>query len=212
MAERQKEHERYGSTGTRPAAEDLRIRRLLDDVSDGDGDAIDGLFDLLYEELRVLARRQRRRWRGDHTLDTTALLHEAYLKLRRQDRIPTASRNHFYALASAAMRHILVNYAERKRAAKRGGGVVPVSLTRIASVVPAVRSGADATDRLAALDLALRGLERTSARTARVVECRLFGGLTIDETSAALDVSPRTVKRDWAFALAWLKRALHEGE
>lgn len=190
------------------AGDDGPIRRLLDDLSEGDGAAVDELFGLLYEELRDLAHRQRRRWRGNHTLDTTAVLHETYLKLRAQDRIDTASKKHFYALASAAMRHILVNYAERQGAAKRGGDLVPVTLGRIEASLPATDSGQAATVGLAEVDRALRDLERASARSSRVAECRLFGGLTIDETADALGISPRTVKRDWAFAQAWLKRAL----
>jgi RNA polymerase sigma factor (TIGR02999 family) len=208
MGENRKTRDRRPASGGDVAHDDERIRRLLDDVSGGDDQAVDELFGLLYDELRVLAHRQRSRWHGNHTLDTTAILHETYVKLRRQDRIATRTRKHFYALASAAMRHILVNYAERQDAAKRGGELVPVTLGRIESTLPATETAGGGGAPLAALDEALRALAGTSVRASRVVECRLFGGLTIEETASALDISPRTVKRDWSFAQAWLKREL----
>lgn len=185
---------------------------LLQALSGDHRGALDELFPLLYDELRLLAHCQRMRWRGDHTLDTTALLHESYLKLVQQKRLGTQDRTHFFALVATAMRHILTNYAEQKRALKRGGGVEPVSLGVMEERTVNVFTGEteDAADLLASLDVALRKLERLNPRTGRVVECRFYGGLSVEETAAALDISPRTVKRDWAFAQAWLRRELKE--
>jgi len=183
------------------------VGRLLEGLARGDPAALDPLVAALYEELRLVARRQRRRWRGDDTLGTTALLHETYLKLRQQKRIGTESRDHFLALASRAMRHILSAYAEQRRTLKRGGAVghVLVDLTTL----PAAEN-AHAGDVLMAMEDALRRMEASHPRQCRVVECRFYGGLSVEETAAALALSPRTIKRDWAFAQAWLKRALGE--
>jgi RNA polymerase sigma factor (TIGR02999 family) len=187
------------------------VTRLLDAVAEGDPAALDAVVSLLYDELRLLARQQRRRWRGDHTLDTTALVHEAYLKLVQQKRIATDSRGHFLALASRAMRHILTNYAEERRTQKRGGGLEHLSLRELALAVRDDVAGEDdAAEVLSAMHAALERLEALHARACRVVECRFYGGLTIEETAAALGTSPRTVKRDWAYAQAWLNRELEE--
>ncbi len=185
------------------------IPRLLDAVAEGDTAALDAVVSLLHDELRLVAHQQRRRWHRDDTLGTTALVNEVYLKLHRQQRIGTVSREHFLALASRAMRHILSTYAEQRRTLKRGGGLARVPLDE--ADTPAVEAAADdGEDALAALDGALRRLEETHPRHCRVVECRFYGGLTVEETAAALGTSPRTVKRDWAFAQAWLKRELEE--
>lgn len=183
------------------------VRELLEGLQQGDSSALDLLIGILYEELRVIAHNQRRRWRGDDTLGTTALLHEAYGKLRRQKRISIESRSHFLALASRAMRHILSTYAEQRRARKRGGGVACVSLSGVD--MPATTS-TDCSEMLAAMDTALRRLEKHHERPCRVVECRFYAGMSVEETAAALGMSSRTVKRDWAFAQAWLKRELEE--
>lgn len=184
------------------------VTALLDRLNDGEDEALDRLFPLIYEELQLLARRQRRRWEGDYTMNTTALVHEAYLKLVGRHTIGARGRGHFFALASRAMRHILCNYGRDRQAQKRGGGAVVVSLEadgHPASPLP----GPDPEDELLeSLDHGLTALERVHPRPARVVECRFFGGLTVEETAAALEVSPRTVKRDWRFAQAWLKNAL----
>lgn len=184
------------------------VTRLLGEVRGGDRHALGELFALVYDELQLLARRQRRRWNGDYTLNTTALVHEAYLKLVDQSRIGVESRAHFFALASRAMRHILCNHARAKRARKRGGDLERVPLDD--QQVPAGRAvPPDETSvLLAALDDALRRLEELEPRRARVVECRFFGGMTVEETATALGVSPRTVKRDYAMAQAWLQREL----
>lgn len=187
------------------------VAQRLEQLRAGDRSALADLFPILYEELRLLAHRQRGRWWGNETLNTTALLHEAYLKLVDQDRVGVEGRAHFFALAAQAMRHILSNYAKERRAKKRGGGWQPIPLGRIQ--LRAAQEGAltDASsDVLVALDGALQRLERIHARQCRVVECRFYGGLTVEETAVALGVSPRTVKRDWAFAQAWLHRELTE--
>ena len=183
------------------------VGRLLEGLVRGDPAALDALVAVLYEELRLVAHRQRRRWRGDDTLGTTALLHETHLKLRQQKRIGTASRGHFLALASRAMRHILSTYAKQRRTLKRGGAVgrEPVDLGKLPA---AENSHADHV--LIAIDDALRRMEASHPRQCRVVECRFYGGLSVEETAAALALSPRTIKRDWAFSQACLKRALGE--
>jgi RNA polymerase sigma factor (TIGR02999 family) len=182
--------------------------QLLEGVRGGDRAALDALVTILYGELRGMAHRQRRRWQGDHTLGTTALVHEAYLKLSRQKRLSTGSRAHFLALSARAMRHILSNYAEERRTQKRGGGGAPVSLTE-AQLPARAEGGEDETlEALATLHRALERLEASYPRSCRVVECRFFGGLSVEETASALGTSPRTVKRDWAYAQAWLNREL----
>jgi RNA polymerase sigma factor (TIGR02999 family) len=185
------------------------LTSLLDAVAQGDTAALDAVVTILYDELRGLARQQRRRWQGNYTLDSTALVHEAYLKLVRQKRLKTASRAHFLALASRAMRHVLTNYAQEQRARKRGGGLDRVSLRDVVqTTAQAGPAGGDAAAALVSLDRALTELETVHGRACRVVECRFFGGLSVEETAVALGVSTRTVKRDAAYAQAWLNRAL----
>lgn len=165
-------------------------------------DRLDDLFPLAYAELRRMAHRRLRRERDGHTLDTTALVHEAYLKLSKLDRIEWQGRTHFLATAAQAMRRVLVDYAVRRNAQKRAGGRARVPLDRI---TVAVDEGAE---DLLALNDALERLKAMDARQCRVVECRFFAGMSIDETAEALGVSPATVKRDWTHARAWLNRAL----
>jgi RNA polymerase sigma factor (TIGR02999 family) len=179
------------------------VTSVLQAVRSGDPRAADELFSLVYGELHGIARSQRCRWGGNETLNTTALVHEAYLKLVRQEDANWESRAHFFAVAAKAMRHILINYAERQVAAKRGGGAVHVPLDEANLVAP------EAAEELLALDEALHGLARVHERSSRVVECRFFGGFDIRETAETLAVSPSTVERDWAFASAWLRRALN---
>lgn len=160
----------------------------------------DELLPIFYADLKRLARRERHRVGGGVTLHTTALVHETYLKLRN-----TRSWNdesHFLRAAALAMRHALVNHAEARRAAKRGGGAFHLPLDA------ALEVGADDDEGLLALDEALKRLARQSARLARVVECRFFAGYDERETARALDISERTVRRDWALARAWLYREL----
>ena len=185
------------------------VGRLLEAVQRGDRSALDRLYSLVYSELRVLAHRQRRRWDASGTLNTTALVHEAYLKLVKQRTIHLQTRAHFFALAATAIRHIGSNYARDRRASKRGGGVRTVSLTELGtSPVGLWQVSDDHADLLVAIDEALQRLERVSPRQREVVECRFFGGMSIEETAAAIGVSPRTVKRDWMLAQAWLQREI----
>lgn len=183
------------------------ITRLLYEAAGADGDAqrdaLDRLFPLIYDELRRVAHRQLRRERAGHTLRTTALVHEAYVKLaERPLNVDWAGRQHFYGIAARAMRQILVNWARDRGAQKRGGGVRPATLEE--HLTP----GAFATDRppaaLLDLDRALDRLEAMGPRQARVVELRYFAGLSVEETADTLGVSNATVKRDWAAAKAWL--------
>ena len=185
------------------------IARLLEELKSGDRGALDELFALLYKELKDLAGRHRRRWHGNHTLDTTALLHESYVKLVGRSTIDVESRAHFLALAARAMRHILCDYARERGARKRGGGLerLPLDALEGRARGPIVFTE-DQSNTLLALDEALGRLARIDPRQGEVVECRFFGGLTIEETAAALGVSPRTVKRDWAMAQAWLHREM----
>ena len=180
------------------------ITGVLQAIRSGDSDAVDDLFRAVYDELRRIAHGQRRRWHGDETMDTTALVHEAYLKLVKQDEVDWHDRAHFYAVAATAMRHILTNYAERRLAAKRGGGSPHIPLDE---ANPISEEGAE---DLLALNEALERLGEIDPRQSRVVECRFFAGLGIRETAEALGVSHATIERDWALASAWLRRALDD--
>jgi RNA polymerase sigma factor (TIGR02999 family) len=164
---------------------------------------LDDLFADAYDRLRELAGMERGRWRGNQTLNTTALVHEVYVKLADQ---AGGLRNpdRLLAVASRAMRHVLVNYAEGQRAAKRGGGLTRVTL----GVADGAAAGASTWEELLALDAALERLAAMNPRQRDVVECRFFGGLSVEETSAALQVSTATVKRDWRFARTWLHQEL----
>jgi len=175
---------------------------LLLSLGKGDRGALNQLVPLVYDELRAIARRRLRHERPDHTLDTVALVNEAYLKLFQLDRIEWKSRAHFLAIAAQTMRHILVNHALSRKRAKRGGGAPHVPL-ELAGDLPAVEA-----NRILALDAALEQLATVHPRHAQVVECRFFGGMTIEETAVALDVSPATIKRDWIFLRRWLGREL----
>ena len=179
------------------------VSRLVAALANGDPQALDTLFPIVYDEIHALAHRQRMRWRGDDTLNTTALVHEAWIRLADRERLGVEGRSHFMALAAVAMRRILINYAESRRTLKRGGDVRQVSLSNVQVADPDGLSGTDA-DILVALDAALSELAGVHERQASIVECRFFGGMTVEETAEALDVSPRTVKRDWAVAQAWL--------
>lgn len=182
--------------------EPVDVTLLLRAVREGDPRAVDELFGLVYRELKQIAGSQRSRWEGNETLNTTALVHEAYLKLVDQEAIDWKGRAHFFAAAAKAMRHILINYAKRQIAAKRGGGAPHVSLGDADLVAP------EAAEDLVALDETLNELATVHERSSRVVECRFFGGFGIQETAEVLQVSPSTVERDWAFASAWLRRKL----
>jgi RNA polymerase sigma factor (TIGR02999 family) len=180
----------------------------------GDASALDDLLPRVYDELRSLADAYMRRERAGHTLQPTALVHEAFLRLLRLPPGSVQNRVHFFALAAQAMRRILADHARRHRAAKRGGNAVRVPLELIeGGAGPYPRAaGAEAAEVAADdLDAALEDLAKLDARQARVVELRFFGGLSIEETAEVLGVSPATVKRDWLVARAWLHRELRGG-
>ena len=168
----------------------------------GETSAVERLFPLVYDELRRIAHRQMRRERPGHTLDTTALVHEAYLKLVDQTRAQWTDRAHFFAVAARAMRRILVDYARSYRTDKRGASPRRVSLTDDMLVAE------QRADTLLAVDEALVELARIDERLSRVVECRFFAGLTEEETAEVLGVTARTVRRDWTKAKGWLHRTL----
>jgi RNA polymerase sigma factor (TIGR02999 family) len=191
-------------------AEEVRtnITRLIEELRAGDEAVVDELFALLYAELRALAHRHRRHWRGDHTLGTTVLVHEAYVKLAGQAQLDVESRAHFLALAARAMRHVLCNYSRDQQALKRGGGLERVPIDDAMAAAPEAGASLSHAETLATLDDALHRLEKIDPRQSRVVECRFFGGLTIEETAIAVGVSPRTVRRDWTMAQAWLHREM----
>ncbi|MGK2934838.1 MAG: sigma-70 family RNA polymerase sigma factor [Gemmatimonadaceae bacterium] len=193
-----------GSASSGPAT----ITGLLQAVQRGERAALDALFPLVYDELCLLAHRQRQGWHGDLTLNTTAVVHEAYLKLVDQKRLPAESRAHFFGVAAKAMRHILCNYTRDRGRQKRGGGVQHVSIDPGQDPAARLDFTDEQSETLTALDEALRRLEESSARQARIVECRFFGGMSVEDTAAALGVSPRTVKREWSFARAWLRREM----
>ena len=186
-----------------------RMTELLEAVEQGDRAALDALFPLVYDELTYMARQQRRSWHGDMTLNTTALVHEVYLKVADQKRLPAESRAHFFGVAAKAMRHILCNYARDRDRIKRGGGITHIRLEPGQDLADKADFTDDQTETLLALDESLRELEQVGTRQARVVECRFFGGLSVEDTAAVLGVSPRTVKRDWTFARAWLRRQMN---
>ena len=179
------------------------VTRLLIAYGQGDAQALDQLLPAVYSELHRIAMRQMRHERADHTLNATALVHEAYLKLTDQNQISWQNRAHFFAIASRVMRQVLISYARKHNAEKRGGGV-PNTLLEGKEIALN-----DRADELLALDEALTRLSTFDERLAQVVEYRFFGGLTIEETAAVLEVSTMTVKRDWNKAKAWLYRELN---
>lgn len=180
------------------------ITQLLKEASAGDRRASDALFDSVYQELRAIAKAQRRRWNGNDTLNTTALINEAYVRLASSALANYKDRSHFFATASKAMRQVLINYAERIATAKRGGNPMRVTLSSLP-----LRDD-NTIEELLHIDTLLSQLEASNARQCRIFECRVFGGMTIDETAAAIDVSPATVKRDWTVVTAWLFSQINE--
>ncbi|HZP48192.1 MAG TPA: sigma-70 family RNA polymerase sigma factor [Vicinamibacterales bacterium] len=183
-----------------------QITQLLLEWQGGDRDALDRLIPLVYDELYTLASRQlAREWRPDR-LQTTTVVHEAYVRLFDRADIDWQNRGHFFAIAAQVMRRILVDHARRESRAKRGGRAVHVALDDVHAIAT-TEAGVDVVDALA-LDRALTELEALDPDQARIVELRFFGGLTVEETAAALDISPATVKREWAIAKAWLYQKL----
>jgi RNA polymerase sigma factor (TIGR02999 family) len=181
-----------------------QVTELLVKWRTGDAEALQTLVPLVYNELRAVAHRFLRHERRSHTLQTEALVHEAYLRLLNGRPAVTENRAHFVAVAARLMRQILVDYARSHQAAKRGTGQ-KVELTLDIELPQSRR-----TD-VVALDDALNALSQRDAQQGRIVELRFFGGLTIEEAAAALDISPATVKRDWAMARAWLSREMKKG-
>jgi RNA polymerase sigma factor (TIGR02999 family) len=183
---------------------DNEITDLLAAMGEGDARARDRLFNLVYDELRARARQQLARLRLGETLNTTALVHEAYLKVAPRAAVSYADRVHFFAIASRAMRHILVDYARRGSRQKRGAGTMMVQLDDddVNAAIP------EHADELLALDAALERLAALDERLSRVVELRFFGGLSVEETADVLQSSPRTVKRDWRKARMFLFEAV----
>jgi RNA polymerase sigma factor (TIGR02999 family) len=192
-----RESRRLTPTG-RPMSNGAQITELLVLARDGQPEAWDRLLPLVYEELHRLARYHLRHERDGHTLNATALVHEAYLKLVDPARLPAGDRRYFFAISSRAMRQVLVDHARRQRAAKRGAGVRMVPLGDVDAAVE------EEAESLLALDEALSRLAELDVRLARVVECRYFAGLTEEETAEALGVTARTVRRDWTKARLWL--------
>jgi len=178
------------------------VTQLLNNWREGDRKALDALLPLVYDELHRLAHFQLRKERPDHTLQSAALVHEAYLRLAGGTAPQWESRSHFFGIAAQLMRQILVDYARRHGAAKRGGSVCKVSLED--AMVGAKKIDLD----VVALDDALQALEAIDARQARVVELRFFSGLSLDEISTVMEIAPATVQRDWTAARAWLHREM----
>jgi RNA polymerase sigma factor (TIGR02999 family) len=186
-----------GGTDSRDAVTELLAR-----WNNGDVAARDALIPLVYDELRRVAKKNLAGQRGDHTLQATALVHEAYLRLVNRKAANLQGRAHFFALAAQMMRQILVDHARMRNAAKRGGGTVTLLLDDAAGADVGVSLD------LIGLDKAMKGLASLDARQSQIVELRFFGGLSIEETARVVDVSPATAKREWATARVWLHHAM----
>ena len=182
------------------------VTEMLHDWSKGDREVLDKLIPIVYGELRRQAARYLRRERPGHTLQTTALIHEAYIRLIDQKNVRWQNRAHFFAIAAQLMRRILVDHARSRQAAKRGGSDIKLPLEE--AIIASEGREVD----LVALDEALKRLAAIDPQQSRVVELRFFSGLNVEETAEVLEVSPRTVKRDWNVAKAWLRREISEGE
>lgn len=186
-----------------PGVTPPNVTLLLHQVRSGARDAVERLFPLVYNELHAIAQRQRFRWQANETLNTTALVHEAYLKLLpAQDHLHVEDRSHFFRLSAQAMRHILINYARNKQRQKRGGDQQRVAFNEADLI------SHEDVDTLLTLNTALDKLAQVNARHAQIVECRFFAGMTVAETAAALNLSDRTVRRSWQVARLWLSRAI----
>ncbi len=180
------------------------ITQLLAEWRDGNQSALDELYPLVYDELHRLARRYMSRERKGHTLQTTALINEAYVRLVDQKNVHWANRSHFFAISAQIMRRILIDHARRHLYAKRGGGAQQVSLEEVAAITPNV------SRELVRLDEALKSLAEMDPRRSQVVELRYFGGLNNEEIAGVLNISANTVTRDWNMARAWLYQQLSE--
>ena len=180
------------------------VTQLLHQVGHGDRAAVDQLLPLVYDELHALAHRQRFKWQRNQTVNTTALVHEAYIRMIGQGGGNWNDRAHFFRVAARAMRGILINYLRDQQRLKRGGGQERVSMNKVDLVTR------EEADTLLALDAALKKLAALSERQSQIVECRFFAGMSVKETAIALDLSPATVKRSWALARVWLNRELQQ--
>lgn len=183
--------------------DDTKLTELLGRLHDGEPGVLDQLIPLVYDELRILARKQLRGEAPGHTLQTTALVNEAYAKLAGERRIGVSNRNEFFGVASHAMRRVLVDYARKRKAKKRGQGAEHISLDEAEAFL-----GEREAEEVLALDTALDRLAKLSPRASEVVQHRFFAGLTLKETAELLEVSTRTAQRDWDTALAWLQREI----
>lgn len=190
---------------TEDSHEPTDVTMLLNAWSDGKQDALDELMPLVYQELRKLARSYLRAERPEHTLQPTALVNEAYLRLVDQKNVRWENRRHFFGIAAQLMRRILVDHARKRQSDKRGGGEALIPFEEAKGVPVKARD-------LVALDDALKDFATIDPRSAKIVELRQFGGLSIDETADVLEISPATVKRDWTVAKAWLRRATLRGQ
>jgi len=188
-----------------PTMSPQEVTQLLADWGKGDRSALDKLLPLVHSELRRIAQRQMSQERPGHTLQATALVNEAYLKLAGQQGFDWQNRAHFFAVCAQVMRHILIDHARAHARDKRGGGAVKVSLNDALVVVE------DQTAHFIALDEALRVLERLDPQKGKIVELRYFGGLSVEEAAEVMNISPRTVRREWQRAKAWLYRMMTEG-
>lgn len=188
-----------------PTMSPPEVTQLLADWGKGDRSALEKLLPLVHAELRRIARRQMSHERPGHTLQATALVNEAYLKLAGQQGFEWQNRAHFFAVAAQVMRHILIDHARAHARDKRGGGAIQVSLDEAAVLAE------DQAEHFIALDEALRSLEVVDPQKSKIVELRYFGGLSIEETADVLNISPRTVRREWQRAKAWLYRMIAEG-
>jgi RNA polymerase sigma-70 factor (ECF subfamily) len=189
-----------------PSLSPHRVTQLLQEWSQGDDSALEALTPLIYEELRRLAHHYMKGERPDHTLQTTALVNEAYLRLADQTNPNWQSRAHFFAVAARAMRRILVSYARSNRARKRGGGAARIELDEAAILSP------EQSNEIVDVHEALEKLGKLDERKARVVELKYFGGLNHDEIAEVMKISTITVRRDWVFAKAWLHNELHNAD
>ena len=188
-----------------PAVSPPEVTQLLADWGRGDRSALEKLLPLVHAELRRIAQRQMSHERPGHTLQATALVNEAYMKLAGQQEFEWQNRAHFFAVAAQVMRHILIDHARAHARDKRGGGAIQVSLNEAAMLAE------DQAEHFVALDEALRTLEQIDPQKGRIVELRYFGGLSTEETAEVLNISPRTVRREWQRARAWLYRMISEG-
>jgi RNA polymerase sigma factor (TIGR02999 family) len=188
-----------------PTLSPQEVTQLLSDWGKGDRSALDKLFPLVQSELRRIAQRQMSQERPGHTLQATALVNEAYLKLAGQQGFDWHNRAHFFAVCAQVMRHILIDHARAHARDKRGGGAIQVSLNEALVVAE------DQAAHFIALDDALRVLESLDPQKGKIIELRYFGGLSIEEAAEVLHISPRTVRREWQRAKAWLYRMMTEG-